>query len=155
MLTNLGGSYQLISNIDLGATSSALWSSGFAPIGYFNHGANPFTGTFNGNGYTVSNLNMNLSATHAGFFGTNDGTIENLGIVSGTVIGLQAVGGIAGENNGIITDSYVMLTVEGGNNVGGIAGVNNTGGTISNSYSTNAVGSSIEGQSEATGGQWL
>lgn len=52
----------------------------FTPIG--KGGSNKFSGTFDGNGHVISNLNIgDMSLEHAGLFGnTNGATIRNLGV---------------------------------------------------------------------------
>lgn len=88
---------------------------------------NPFAGTFDGNGYTISNLNMVLtdvdtygssSTMHAGLFGyTNGATIKNLHI-SGTydVDVLESdeliIGGLVGQaNNTTIENCYITSSM--------------------------------------------
>jgi hypothetical protein len=64
MAMNLGASYTLAGNIDLGSSLAAvggkypgMWSSaGFVPIG---SSATKFTGGFNGQGYSIANLTIN------------------------------------------------------------------------------------------------
>ncbi len=56
----------------------------------------PFSGTFEGNGYTISNLNMVRHEGQAAVFGYTDGaTIRNLNI-EGNITGTAYVGGIIG-----------------------------------------------------------
>ena len=56
--------------------------SGFitwTPIG---NGSNLYTGTFDGQGHTISGLYFNISECHiVGLFGANKGTIKNVGVV--------------------------------------------------------------------------
>ena len=91
---NPGGHYQLTNNIHLGGT---LWN----PI-------DNFTGTLNGNGYSVYGLNLqenNNSAT-SGLFRYQSGGISNLTFIDSQVIARgHAVyqGLIAGENTGNVT----------------------------------------------------
>ncbi len=74
-----------------------------------------------------------------GLVGVSEG---NARIVSshaiGQVSGKDQVGGLVGENKGIINDSYARGTVSGGSQTGGLAGVNS--GSIRSAYSTGAVG---------------
>ncbi|MCL2253044.1 MAG: hypothetical protein FWC09_01245, partial [Lachnospiraceae bacterium] len=61
--------FRLASDIDLAGIN---WN----PIGT---NAAPFFGVFDGNNYTISNLNINLSTRdYVGLFGSNRGTIKNL-----------------------------------------------------------------------------
>ena len=52
-----GGSFYLADNIDLSAYKTG---EGWTPIGT---DANPFRGSFNGNGYVISNLYINTTAS--------------------------------------------------------------------------------------------
>ncbi len=70
-----------------------LGNNPWTPIGIDFH---EFQGTFNGNGFTVSGLNV-ADAENAGLFGVVKGAeIKNL-IVSGSVSGTSYAGGIAGK----------------------------------------------------------
>ena len=86
---DLGGSYELRADIDLGG---ADWT----PIG--NNSA-PFTGSLHGNGYAIRNLSCTNSLSgsdYRGLFGCTSGaTIEGVS-VSGMVAGKQYVGGLVG-----------------------------------------------------------
>ncbi len=91
---------------------------------------NNYTGTFDGNGKTISGLYFNDSnQDHVGLFGgLENGTIKNVGIVNSYLNGNDYVGGICGNNlSGTIRDCY-----NAGSNVSGICGYNN--GTITNCY---------------------
>jgi formylglycine-generating enzyme required for sulfatase activity len=110
--------------------------------------AAPFTGSFNGNGKTISNLTINkTTVAYQGLFGHigSGGVVKNIGLVNVNVRGGNNTGGVAGNNNGRIENSYVTGIVSGGNNTGGVAGYN--GGTVENCYSTNNVsgGSNVGG----------
>lgn len=91
-----------------------------------------FTGSFDGNGYVISNF---TSATGA-LFHFNDGTIKNVGIENAKVTGIAGTpqtGILAEFNNGTIENSYTTGTVVGSHSVGGLVGY--TEGVILNSYS--------------------
>ena len=109
------------------------------PIG---SASNPFTGTFEGNGYTISNLSVILpSQNEIGLFGRtmNSTTIRNVGLTAVSLQGNMMVGGLAGNNSGTISGSYVMGSVTGGVHTGGLVGRNTGTGTISGSYVTGSV----------------
>lgn len=116
---DLGACYQLISDIRLGTRS---------PIG----GNDPFTGTFDGNGYTISYLQVeslgedpeNLTATPStGMFGTisRTGVVKNLTLSALCVVSdyqedqlepaedtsYFCIGSIAGTNKGIISNCTI------------------------------------------------
>ncbi|MFD0959309.1 chitobiase/beta-hexosaminidase C-terminal domain-containing protein [Paenibacillus chungangensis] len=81
----------------------------------------------------------------AGLNGTG-ATIDN-SEASAEVTGAEAVGGIAGTNDGVITQTKAEGKASGGVNTGGIAGLNGTGATIDNSI----AGAEVTG-AEAVGG---
>jgi hypothetical protein len=111
------------------------------PIG---SSATPFTGTFNGGGFTISGMTINVGGT-AGLFGVigGGGVVENL-TVRGTVSGGEQSGGIAGVNNGTIRNSANYANVSGAANTGGIAGLVGGSGRIENCYNAgNITGTNI------------
>ncbi len=127
--------------------------SSWVPIGTdFRPSMGPiaFTGTFDGNGHTIKNINIvdedktshpgdgdNQSSSDVGLFAClgSGGTVKNLkvtGSVSGGEIG-DNVGGIVGANNGgTVTNCTFSGSVNGGSaiNVGGIVGQNS--GSVTN-----------------------
>jgi hypothetical protein len=133
---DLSGDYVLENNINASAVSN------FAPIGSV---SDPFYGTLNGNGYTVSNLAISSSANDVGLFAANAGSIQNLDLTNEVVSSTASaptVGGIAGVNTGIITQSYATGGTLSANaassaTAGGLVGDN--AGTISLSHASNSV----------------
>lgn len=119
---NLTASYILTANIDLSGVD-------FEPIG--NAEAGTFQGTFDGNGYTISNLNV-FSGKYAGLFGCNEGIIKNVILKNIYVYGTRYIGGVVGENTpyGTVVDCKVLngeIESNGGINVvyaGGVCGFN-------------------------------
>jgi hypothetical protein len=130
-------------NIDLSAYASG---EGWTPIGgSYNNGYRPFSGAFNGDGKTISNLTINRTSNDIGLFGPiASGTVQNLGIVNASISGGELVGGIAGvvQDNSSITNCYSTGSVSGGGSSGGIAGGVGSNSTITNCYSTGAVSGS-------------
>lgn len=117
-----------------------------------------FDGTFNGNGHTISNLN--LSATkpsgYLGFFSTanSNSEIKGLTIDGVTMTGdnrpVAAIGAIAGQSYGSITDCHVKGSIQliAGQYAGGIVGIyegNYTNGKILAACTVQAEGGSITG----------
>ena len=93
-----------------------------------------FGGTFDGQGHTISGLDITDSVTPAGLFSIlqESAVVQNLK-VSGTVApsGVAVdVGGIAGKNYGTIEGCSFTGNITGTDNVGGIAGVNTASGTV-------------------------
>lgn len=120
---NVSAHYKLMADID-------LKNAEFTPIGNADSGA--FSGSFDGNGYTISNLNV-FSGKYAGLFGCNEGTIKNVTLKDIYVYGTRYIGGVVGENTslGTISDCKVLsgkIESDGGLNdinAGGICGSNN------------------------------
>ncbi len=95
-----------------------------------------FGGVFDGQGHTISGMNMSAGISHLGLFVNiqKSGTILNL-TASGTIIpaGTQInVGGIAGDNYGIIKNCNFKGVISASDYVGGIAGYNHISGMIEN-----------------------
>ena len=118
-------------------------------------------GTFNGDGFTISGLNVVQDYDNQGLFGAigANSIIKNVGLINININGRNNVGGIAGSNiGGKIENCYVNgnVNVNGINNVGGIVGHNaydNTAGIYSrgdirNCYTTG----NIEGTGDNIGG---
>jgi hypothetical protein len=106
---DLSGNYTLANNIDI--TTVTTW----VPIGSV---STPFTGTFNGNGYTLFGPNVSSSYAapgyHVGIFGYSSGNISNLNVavrsISTSVMGSYYTGLLVGYNNGgAITNCRVSL----------------------------------------------
>ena len=143
---NLGGSYILMNDLDSTAAGyeelagpTANGGLGWQPIGNF---TDSFTVTFDGQGYEISDLFIKrVDEWHVGLFGyVEGGRIDNIGLVDATVTGKGEVGGLVGNNKGIVSNSYAIGTVTGTGEVsfvGGLAGCNY--GTVSSSYSTGTV----------------
>ena len=135
-----GKTITLTDDIDLSSYSAG---TGWAPIG--NSLARVFNGTFDGAGHVVSNLKINNSSDYCvGLFGYIDmgGTVENVGVASGSITGNSCVGGVAGFSNGTIQNCRNAATVSGSSNVGdvyvgGVTGYNN--GTVQYCCNTGAV----------------
>ncbi len=126
--------------IKLGADID-LSGHNWTPIGTTS--SNSFSGTFDGDGKTISNLTVNLPNNYnVGLFGyVVEGTIQNVTLTNATVQGKNFVGGLVGFNNGTIENCTVSGTVTGTGDkaiVGGLVGFN-IGGTVSgNKYYSNA-----------------
>ena len=114
---------------------------GWVPIGNV---STKFTGTFDGNGYKITNLFINRPLTsEVGLFGYTAGgsEIKNVSLEGVNVSsGYNHVGGLVGVNDhGTITNSYSTGSVsDSDSRIGGFVGWF-YGGTITNSYSTCSV----------------
>ena len=133
---------------------------GWNPIGDL---TNPFLGTFDGNGYTISNIFIDRNTTNVGLFASigPDGEVRNLGLEGGSVRG-QATGGLggtvaplAGALAGTVRACYATTNAEGAHTsniyVSGLVGfVQN--GTLASCYATgNATSTSTTGYSRCGG----
>jgi uncharacterized repeat protein (TIGR02543 family) len=137
--------YKQTANIDL--TGTGNWT----PIGDSTNNNIRFTGTFDGQGYTIIGLTTNSNNNYQGLFsfiGTG-GTVKNVGLVGGSITGGGFTGGIAGVNQGTIQNCYNTGSVSGGTYgwIGGVVG-ENWGGLIKNCYTTG----NISGNSSLIGG---
>ena len=86
-----------------------------------------FRGTFDGNGHSITNLNVSENEAYAGLFGkvADSGVIKNLIVENVTVSGTSCVGAVIGSiRNGTVTDVHVtgLIEIEGHYKVGGIIG---------------------------------
>lgn len=134
---NLKGYYILCNDIDLSAYST--WT----PIGYatkaadgsLSYSGTGFQGEFNGNGYTISGVNIDLAQTNlitVGLFGFVDtsAVVSNVKVeanVVGTASASEYIGTLTGVNYGVVDNCEVTSTVNinGALYVGGIVGQNN------------------------------
>ncbi|HPM27663.1 MAG TPA: GLUG motif-containing protein [bacterium] len=111
----------------------------FSPIGTKE---NPFTGSFDGGNYEISNLTIDRpDANNVGLFGYVGGSskISNVKLVNVNVTGRYQVGGLVGLNHtGTITNCSSTGSVTGSSCVGGLVGLNGAT-TIANSYATGDV----------------
>src|SRR5690606_16234707 len=101
-----------------------------------------FRGSFDSRGYKITGLHINRPSTNSvRLFGYADGaTIQNVGLVDGTIEGNEQTGGIVGQansstisqcyNTGSVTGNYLFT--------GGIVGAVNAS-TISQCYNTGSV----------------
>jgi hypothetical protein len=111
---DLNSHYKLENNIDL---QEIEW----IPIGNETH---PFRGYFNGDGYNISNLNIQKNERFTGVFGVSEGTISNLNLINVNVSGRQDTGALVGKNYNLIENVYVKGYVKGSSQVGGLVGSN-------------------------------
>ncbi|MCQ2120496.1 MAG: hypothetical protein MJY78_01530, partial [Fibrobacter sp.] len=114
--------------------------------------ANPYIGTFDGQGHTVSGLYFNNDEmSNVGFFGAvgsdgeTKGVVKNVGVVDSYFEGNFFVGGVVGlvMENASVNAVFNTGAVSGQVNVGGVVGVNG-GGFVTNVYNTGSVSGEIE-----------
>ena len=125
-----------------GGTAPEQWT----PIGDKRY---RYTGTFDGNGHTVSGLYINNSSEYQGLFGHLDegGTIQNLGVINSYIRADSDTGSIVGyvcgssENRAKITGCFsaaTVITTGSSSYAGGIAG-DARYTNIENCYNTGSV----------------
>ena len=141
---NLSGSHILMKDLDSTtagytelASNTANQEKGWQPIGTQD---NAYTGTFDGQGYEISDLFINRpSEADVGLFGVVDerGIIRNVGVMNADVTGEWLAGSLVGLSFGTVSNCYCSGSVSGNDQVGALVGHND--GTVSNSYSTGSV----------------
>jgi hypothetical protein len=146
----LDGHYVLEADIDLSGYTN--WK----PIGtanlealaaedYSNMFSNAFSGTFDGGGHTISNINCSVEyGIGIGLFGLSTGTVKNLTVTNANVSGdgeSMAVGAVVGYNKGGTIDRVTLKgenSISATNCIGGICGGNEYG-VIKNSEVQNCI----------------
>lgn len=119
--------------------------------------ASDFSGTFDGNGHTVTLALENEAGECQALFSkiAASGKVQNLGI-AGTVTGKKYVGGIAGKNAGSIENCKNTAAIKGasadGRWIGGIAGETSNGSKILNCYNIGTISSDRSGKGVCLGG---
>ena len=101
-----------------------------------------FRGTFDGNGFTISNLKINKPNTYfQGLFGsTYAATIKNVTLENVDVTGDQIIGGLVAHcNSSTVENCSVSGNVTGNQNVGGFVANNLNSSTITNCSFSGAV----------------
>ena len=148
--------FKLTQKIDVSQICAELYYESWEPIGV--NKKYPFSGTFDGGGYKITGLSMNIDDTSMdyyrfyftypcfGLFGYVNGVIQNLkveGDISAEEVKGFAytdtpgnhVGGIVGYNIGTVKECEydgTITTISTVDSIGGIAGYNGEGSTIEN-----------------------
>lgn len=107
--------------------------------------AQPFQGTFHGNGHVISGLGAVSGTDGVGLFGYvgTDATIQEVGIGTGHIKTMkndvcQYIGALVGHNAGTVVRCWNMATIEvNGTNVGGLVGQNE--GKIEDCYNAGPI----------------
>lgn len=101
-----------------------------------------YTGTFDGQGYTISGLYFNNpTSSYAGLFGSigANGKISNVGVLDSYFQFSELGGGVCGVNHGTVRDCKNTGSVRGLAAIGGVCGLNEKGGIIENSFNEGTV----------------
>jgi hypothetical protein len=144
MANNLAGHYVLNNNIDCNNTT-------FTSVGGTG-GSTPFTGTLDGQGHTIKNINFNGCGI---FCSSNGATIENLTLSNGTyAVGSSSYNGsfVGFADSTQFTNLHSSISFNGGNfaYIGGILGFGNSADVISNSSFSGSI--SVTGTDGYNGG---
>lgn len=102
----------------------------------------PYTGTFDGQGYTISGLYFNNPhSSYVGLFGCigANGKISNVGVLDSYFQFSTLGGGVCGVNYGTVRDCRNTGSVRGFGSIGGVCGFNEKGGIIENSFNEGTV----------------
>ncbi len=145
MEDDLDANYELVSDIDASNTAQFNNGNGFDPVGPSLD--NPFTGSFDGTGYTITGLTVTRPGEDAvGLFGVvglpgSPGTVTDVTLTEVTVTGNRSVGGVGGlvrgNFGGTIQNVTASGSVSGDSGVGGLVGSND--GTIRNTTTSGSV----------------
>ena len=123
--------YIQISNIDASATQTWNAGKGWIPIGsaVSEIDYHAFQGTYNGKGYTISNLYCNRPNDYlTGIWGLTYGaTIDSVGLVNVNIVGND-------EANGALISMCANTTVRHCYSTGTVSAVGGVGGLIGNSF---------------------
>ncbi|MBP3193974.1 T9SS type A sorting domain-containing protein [Natronogracilivirgula saccharolytica] len=129
---------------------------GWLPIGDFSD--NPFTGVFDGDGYTISDLSIQDDGnTYGGLFAyIEEAVVKDLGILNADILGSHHQGILTGRaDDSEITRVYSTGSVEstGTVNIAGLVGSLRDGGVIDQSWSNADISVTIhDGDRRNTGG---
>ena len=109
--------FRQTADIDLGGRN-------WIPIGYRSGGYTYYPEfEYDGGGFAVKNMKIETSKDFVGFFALNGRALKNINLVDADINGKSNVGGIAGNNLGVIANCYVGGKIEGNYSVGAITGV--------------------------------
>ena len=128
--------YELVADISLASYADNEGGKGWQPLGHDIDSATigcqgtAFNGIFDGNGWTISDLNISRSAEDCvGLFGhmARGSEIRNLTLSGEAVAGRNRVGALVGESNSarIVAAEVVMDKLRGTTAVGGLMGFSN------------------------------
>ncbi|MCR5696185.1 MAG: BspA family leucine-rich repeat surface protein [Marinilabiliaceae bacterium] len=125
-----------------------------------NLGAGVFSGTFDGNGHTITGLTQTMGYTTSGLFGTARGEIKNLTLANVNVTGGNMSGALLGYSaysaswtgGTTVTNCHVLSgSVSGKNEVGGLIGWSH--GAVDECSNAASVTASAESVGGVVGGQ--
>jgi hypothetical protein len=112
------------------------------PLGRESFYVSKYEGTFWGNNHTIKYWTTGLDEENQGLFSTihEDGKVYDVNVVCDIYTKRDFVGGIAGENYGLIENCTVTANIESNHDdVGGIVGHNLDTGTVKGCHVTGLV----------------
>ena len=128
--------YVLGNDIDASETKTWHAGAGFDPIG----GGDAFTGSLDGNGYTISNLVIDRpTEDNVGLIGYASGSVENVRLEAADVRGQDTVGTLVGKSTAEIRRSSATGDVAGNTRVGGLIGSVDSGSVETSSAEVDVV----------------
>lgn len=162
---DLSGKYKLMRDIDMSPlTNKYAWYANVGSWSYIGSASEPFTGEFDGNGYEIQNMDINLGYEanenedrYFGLFARNEGVIRNVKVVgnlNGSSLSANTyAGGICAFNNGLLEDCCHVGTINFNGcatkkfvgYIGGIAGKNGESGVMKECFQAGDVLANDEG----------
>lgn len=125
-------------DINITLTGDINLTGEWTPIGNYEQ---KYTGTFDGNGKTITGLTIDQKETSflglIGYLGSG-GKVQNLTLENVNLNGNWNVGGVVGYNNGTVTACTASGSINGKERVGGIVGCNYLG-TVTACYNTSST----------------
>ena len=126
-------------NADINMGNSYSWM----PLGRESYWVTKYEGTFWGNGHTITYMIRGLDEENQGLFSTihKNGKVYDVNVVCNIYTKRSFVGGIAGQNYGLIQNCTVNadITMEDHQFAGGIVGENVDTGTITGCHVTGTI----------------
>jgi hypothetical protein len=148
----LEGHFVQTADIDASVTETMNEGLGFAPIG---NDATPFTGTYDGKGYSIDNLHLNRAGqNYVGLFGSVGpaGVLNHVTLNQAQVTASDYAGILAGHlSGGKISNSSTSGSIAGPDRTGGLVGLSESGAEIFRSSSSATVTGPID-NSQRLGG---
>ena len=140
MRQDLGASYRISASFDASGSAAFDGGLGFSPVG---DGSTPFTGTLDGQYFTISGLTIaRAGVTRMGLFGQTSGaTVQRLNLAQVNISGGSRTGGIAGIfAGGVLEEVSTTGSISGtGDRVGGVVGGPESSAVMQRVYSKASV----------------
>ncbi|WP_234568153.1 hypothetical protein [Rhodohalobacter sp. 614A] len=133
---NLGKHFIQVKDIDASESAEFNDGKGFLPIGNI---GSPFRGSYNGNGYTISNIKLSFSVSNVGLFGfVKAGIIENVQLIQSqgpNCDNLKIPTNALLQTSSVEKADDIIIIIDDIESAGLLVGYNGDGGLIRNSSS--------------------